>query len=272
MDPPAPETLMRALELLNYLGALDDEGNLTQLGAQMAEFPLDPQLAKMLISSVEFKCSNEILSITSMLSVPNCFVRPKDVQKQADEGKGRFAHIDGDHLTLLNVYHAYKQYNEDPKWCYDNFINHRSLKSADSVRSQLERIMTRLHLPLESTEFTSKDYYLNIRKAILNGYFMQVAHLEKLGHYLTIKDNQIVNLHPGTTLDHKPEWVVYNEFVLTSKNFIRTDSDIKGEWLLELAPHYYDLLNFPECEAKRTLERMIIKKSNQNTGKYQGRG
>jgi pre-mRNA-splicing factor ATP-dependent RNA helicase DHX15/PRP43 len=71
---------MRALELLNYLAALDDDGNLTELGAIMAEFPLDPQLAKMLIASCEYNCSNEILSITSMLSVPQCFVRPNEVK------------------------------------------------------------------------------------------------------------------------------------------------------------------------------------------------
>ncbi|KAJ8980101.1 hypothetical protein NQ317_008562 [Molorchus minor] len=69
MDPPAPETLMRALELLNYLAALDDDGNLTDLGAVMAEFPLDPQLAKMLIASCNHNCSNELLSVTAMLSV-----------------------------------------------------------------------------------------------------------------------------------------------------------------------------------------------------------
>lgn len=68
MSFPAPETLMRALELLNYLTALDDDGNLTDLGSVMAEFPLDPQLAKMLISSSQLNCSNEILSITAMLS------------------------------------------------------------------------------------------------------------------------------------------------------------------------------------------------------------
>ncbi|VVC86833.1 unnamed protein product [Leptidea sinapis] len=73
-----------------------------------------------------------------------------------------------------------------------------------------------------STEFTSKDYYINIRKALVNGFFMQVAHLERTGHYLTVKDNQIVQLHPSTCLDHKPDWVLYNEFVLTTKNYIRT--------------------------------------------------
>jgi hypothetical protein len=68
MDPPAPETLMRALEVLNYLGALDDDGNLTKLGEIMSEFPLDPQMSKMLVVSPEFNCSNEILSISAMLS------------------------------------------------------------------------------------------------------------------------------------------------------------------------------------------------------------
>lgn len=58
----------------------------------------------------------------------------------------------------------------------------------------------------------------------------QVAHLERTGHYLTVKDNQLVQLHPSTCLDHKPEWVLYNEFVLTTKNYIRTVTDIKAEW------------------------------------------
>ena len=76
----------------------------------------------------------------------------------------------------------------------------------------------------------------------------QVAHLERTGHYLTVKDNQMVHLHPSTCLDHKPEWAIYQEFVLTSRNYIRTVTDIKGEWLVDLAPHYYDLQNFPAGE------------------------
>lgn len=259
MDPPAPETLMRALELLNYLQSLDDNGELTELGSIMAEFPLDPQLAKMLITSCEYNCSNEALSITAMLSVPQCFVRPNEAKKAADESKMRFAHIDGDHLTLLNVYHAFKQNHEDTQWCYDNFINYRSMKSADNVRQQLSRIMDRFNLRRTSTEFTSKDYYINIRKTLVSGFFMQVAHLERTGHYLTIKDNQVVQLHPSTCLDHKPEWVVYNEFVLTTKNYIRTVTDIKPEWLIKIAPNYYDMSNFPQCEAKRQLEMLIAK-------------
>uniref|UniRef100_A0A8C4I4Y5 ATP-dependent RNA helicase DHX15 n=1 Tax=Dicentrarchus labrax TaxID=13489 RepID=A0A8C4I4Y5_DICLA len=210
MDPPAPETLMRALELLNYLAALNDDGDLTELGSMMAEFPLDPQLAKMVIASCEFNCSNEVLSITAMLSVPQCFVRPTEARKVADESKMRFAHIDGDHMTLLNVYHAFKQNHESTQWCYDNFVNYRSLMSADNVRQQLVLV-------------TGSD-------TLVSPWCDQIAHLERTGHYLTVKDNQVVQLHPSTVLDHKPEWVLYNEFVLTTKNYIRTCTDIKPEW------------------------------------------
>lgn len=164
------------------------------------------------------------------VAVPQCFIRPNEAKKAADEAKMRFAHIDGDHLTLLNVYHAFKQATEDPNWCYENFVNFRSLKSADNVRSQLSRIMDRFNLKRTSTEFTSKDYYINIRKALVQGFFMQVAHLERTGHYQTIIDNQVVQLHPSTCLDHKPDWVMYNEFVLTTKNYIRTVTDVKREY------------------------------------------
>jgi len=257
MDPPAPETLMRALELLNYLSALDDDGDLTELGSMMAEFPLDPQLAKMVIASTDYNCSNEALSIVAMLSVQQVFMRPNEQRKAADESKMKFAHIDGDHLTLLNVYHAFKQNNEDVQWCYDNYLNLRSLKSADNVRQQLARIMDRFNLKRTSTDFNSREYYVNIRKSLVTGFFMQIAHLERTGHYLTVKDNQVVQLHPSTCLDHKPEWVLYNEFVLTTKNYIRTCTDVKAEWLVKTAPQYYDMVNFPNCEAKKVLERVI---------------
>merc|ERR1719378_1549767 len=134
------------------------------------------------------------------------------------------------------------------------------MKSAENVREQLKRTMERLQLPMISTDFRDKDYYPNIRKCLVAGYFMQVAHLEKSGHYLTIKDNQVVALHPSSCIQHKPEWVLYNEFVLTSKNFVRTVTQVRGEWLVELAPKYYELSSFPKSEAKSQLERIKSRK------------
>lgn len=238
MDPPAPETLMRALEELNYLACLNDEGDLTPLGRLASEFPLDPALAVMLISSPEFYCSNEILSITSLLSVPQIFIRPASQRKRADEMKNLFAHPDGDHLTLLNAYHAFKgpDAQENPRqWCHDHFLSLRALQSADNVRQQLQRIMEREEIELVSTPFEDKKYYENIRRALVAGFFMQVAKKESQGKnlYRTVKDNnEPVLLHPSSVLGHEAEWVLYNEFVLTTKNYVRTVTAVKGEWLL----------------------------------------
>lgn len=141
------------------------------------------------------------------------------------------------------------------------------MKSADNVRNQLRRVMEKNDLDLVSTDFENRNYYTNIRKAITAGYFMQVAHLERSGHYLTAKDNQIVQLHPSSCLDHKPEWALYNEFVLTTRNYIRTCIEVRAEWLLELAPTYYDLSNFPNCHGKRQLQAIAQRKTRNDDEK-----
>ena len=258
MDPPAPETLMRALELLNYLGALDDEGELTELGYQMSDLPLDPQLAKMILVSPEYGCSAEIVSIVACMSVPQIFLRPRESAKLADEAKAQFSQSDSDHLTLLNAFAAYElvPISERKKWCWDNFINERSMQSAGNVRKQLLGIMRKLDVPLvtSDTKGNGSFCYMDIRKALTAGMFMQVAHKQRTGDYLTVKDNQIVYIHPGSVVDSRPEWVIFEEFAFTTKNYIRTVTTTSVDWLVELAPHYFDLENFPECEAKSELE------------------
>ncbi|KAG8781940.1 DEAH-box ATP-dependent RNA helicase prp43 [Ceratobasidium sp. 428] len=259
MDAPAPETIMRALELLNYLSALDDDGNLTPLGEIMAEFPLDPQLAKMLIVSPEFQCSNELLSIVAMLSVPNVWLRPNNQRKEADAAKQLLTIPDGDHLTMMNVYNNYVNNKDDKNWCWQNYLSQRALQQAENVRQQLERSMERFDLDLVSQTNPSK-LFISIRQALVCGFFMQIAHRGEKNTYVTVKDHQVVSLHPSCGLDNTPEWVLFNEFVLTSRPYIRTVTDVRPEWLLEFAGMYYDLASFPDSEAKRALQRMVKKK------------
>jgi pre-mRNA-splicing factor ATP-dependent RNA helicase DHX15/PRP43 len=193
----APETLMRALELLNYLGALDDDGNLTSFGQLMSEFPLDPQFAKALMVSPRYGCSEDILTIIAMLNVPNPFIRPNNDRKNADAAKAQFDHDDGDHLTLLKAYNAYKENNGDSKWCFNNYLNVRSMKQAENVRQQLERYLYRTESNYAPTSDDEQKHDLNIRKALTAGFFMQVAYLEKGGLYRTIKDNQVFLINSG---------------------------------------------------------------------------
>lgn len=274
MDPPAPETMMRALEELNYLSCLSDEGDLTPLGRMASIFPLDPMLAVMLIGAPKFKCASEILSIVAMLSVPTIFIRPSGAgaKKAADEAKKLFAHPDGDHLTLLNVYYAFLSDEANAmgqrKWCIQNFLNYRSLKSALSVRKQLLRYMESHDLEVNEGDYESPSYYDNIRKALANGFFMQVAKKKSTGKgYTTVKDSQDVLLHPSTVLAQQDEWVIYNEFVLTSKNYVRTLTSVKAEWLVQFAPKYYDLSNFQQDDVKMSLER-VVERVNKMKNKY----
>ncbi|KKA29806.1 hypothetical protein TD95_003085 [Thielaviopsis punctulata] len=261
MDPPAPETMMRALEELNFLNCLDDDGKITPLGSLASEFPLDPALAVMLISSPQFMCTNEILSITALLSVPQIWVRPANQRKRADDMKAMFNHPDGDHLTLLNAYHMYRSAADDPsvdvkKWCHEHFLSYRHLMSADNVRMQLQRLMEKHDIKFESTPFEDPDFYTNIRRAMLAGFFMQVAMRDASGKvYRTVKDDQAVRLHPSTGLKIEYDWVLYNEFVLTSQQYIRTITGIKPQWLLEIAPAYYDLEEFKAGDMRQALAR-----------------
>ena len=159
MDPPPPQTMMTALESLYALSALDDEGLLTRLGRKMADFPMDPLMAKMVIASVDLGCSEEILSVVAMLSVQSVFYRPKDKQGQADSKKAKFHQPEGDHLTLLTVYNGWKAANFSNPWCYENFIQARSMRRAQDVRKQLLGIMDRY---VSSCSYYESNSYLTM--------------------------------------------------------------------------------------------------------------
>ncbi|KAF8979359.1 hypothetical protein BGZ46_005524 [Entomortierella lignicola] len=240
MDPPPAETLMRALEQLYALGALNDKGQLTKLGRRMAEFPGDPMLAKTLIMAEKYHCTEEIASIVAMLSVQNAvFYRPKDKKLHADKARQNLTKPGGDHLTLLNIWDQWVEANYSIQWCYENFLQHRSMSRARDIRDQMVGLMERTEVAMVSNPNPADT--APIRKAITSGFFYNAAKLTRSGDsYRTVKSSQTVMIHPSSSLyQSKPRWVVYFELVLTSKEFMRVVMEIEGEWLKEVAPHYY---------------------------------
>jgi ATP-dependent RNA helicase DHX8/PRP22 len=236
MDPPPVATLIGAMESLYGLGALDDEGLMTRLGRKMAEFPLEPNLSKMLLLSVDLGCSDEILTITALLSVENPFFRPKDKQAQADMKKAKFHQAEGDHLTLLTVYKGWEAAKFSNPWCFENYIQARSMKRAQDVRKQLVTIMDRYKLDIVSA---GKNYQ-KICKAITAGFFTNAAKKDAQEGYRTLVDQNPVYIHPSSALFNKsPEWVIYHELVLTTKEYMRNIMVIEAKWLTELAPAFY---------------------------------
>ena len=236
MDPPPVATLVGAMEGLHALGALDDEGLLTRLGRKMAEFPLEPNLSKMLLLSVDLGCSDEILTITALLSVENPFYRPRDKQGQADMKKAKFHQAEGDHLTLLAVYKAWEASKFSNPWCFENFIQARSMRRSQDVRKQLVTIMDRYKLDILS----SGKNYKKICMAITAGFFTNAAKKHPQEGYLTLVDQNPVYIHPSSAVFNKnPEWVIYHELVLTTKEYMRNIMVIDAKWLIELAPSFY---------------------------------
>lgn len=253
MDPPAPQALISAMEQLYSLGALDEEGLLTRLGGKMADFPLDPPLSKMLLASVDLGCSDEILTIIAMIQTGNIFYRPREKQAQADQKRAKFFQPEGDHLTLLAVYEAWKAKNFAGPWCFENFVQSRSLRRAQDVRKQLLGIMEKYKFDIVSA---GKDF-TKIRKAIAAGFFFHAARKDPQEGYRTLVENQPVYIHPSSALfQRQPDWVIYHELVMTTKEYMREVTVIDPKWLVDLAPRFFKVADPTKMSKRKRQERI----------------
>ena len=253
MDPPPLQALVQAMQQLYNLSALDNEGLLTRLGRRMAEFPLEPPLSKMLMASVDYGCSDEVLTIVAMLSVPTVFYRPKEKQHEADQRKARFHQPEGDHLTLLTVYQAWKHQNFSRPWCHENFVQWRSLMRAQDIRKQLLTMMDRHRIELNSC---GRDY-TRVCKAICSGFFVHAARRDAQEGFKTLVEDQPVFVHPSSTLYMKnPEWVVYHELVLTTREYMREVCAIDPRWLVEVAPTFFRVSDPTRLSRRKQQEKL----------------
>ncbi|KAG2261455.1 hypothetical protein Bca4012_013798 [Brassica carinata] len=253
MDPPQPQALISAMEQLYSLGALDEEGLLTKLGRKMAEFPLEPPLSKMLLASVDLGCSDEILTMIAMIQTGNIFYRPREKQAQADQKRAKFFQPEGDHLTLLAVYEAWKAKNFSGPWCFENFIQSRSLRRAQDVRKQLLSIMDKYKLDVVS----AGKNFTKIRKAITAGFFFHGARKDPQEGYRTLVENQPVYIHPSSALfQRQPDWVIYHDLVMTTKEYMREVTVIDPKWLVELAPRFFKVADPTHMSKRKRQERI----------------
>lgn len=248
MDPPPKNLMISALTELYNLEALDTDGYLTSFGQKMSQFPMDPTLARVLLSSVSNNCSDDIATIISMLSVQNVFYRPKERQQEADNRKARFHHPYGDHLTLLNVYTQWEKAGCSEQFCNVNFLHGRHLKRAKDVKNQICTIIGKLNLPIINCH---GDPDL-IRKTLVTGFFMNASKRDSQVGYKTIIGNTVVGIHPSSSLYGKEyEYVIYHSLVLTSREFMSQVTSIEPEWLLECAPHFYKAIDANSKSRKR---------------------
>lgn len=252
MDHPPAETLIRALEQLYALGALNDRGELTKLGRRMAEFPLDPMMSKAVIASEKYGCTEEVLTIVAMLSIgSSVFYRPKDKAVHADNAKMNFARGGGgDHFSLLRCYSQWAETNYSTQWCYENYVQIRSLNKARDIREQIEALCERVEI-IKSSNPGDMDA---IGKSLTSGYFYNTAKFSKNGEYKTVKHQHTVYIHPSSVLSRQeepPRWLCYFELAFTTKEYMRMVTPIVGEWLVQIAPHYYQSSDVEDSTTKK---------------------
>ncbi|XP_034048080.1 ATP-dependent RNA helicase DQX1 isoform X2 [Thalassophryne amazonica] len=260
LDRPAPEALMQALEDLDYLAALDDDGNLSEVGIIMSELPLEPPLAKALIAACEYDCVNELLTVAAMLTAPSCFVTVEPSREEAAFTRWRpLLHTEGDHMTLISIYNAFVKNNQDEAWCTENFLSHAALRLAVVIRAELLEVMQRIELPVSPPAFGFQNNCTNIKRALISGFFLKVAHdVDGSGNYLLLTHRHVTHLHPFSSYlcrqprPNPPSWVLYHEFTISRDNCIRIASEIHPQMLVELAPQYY-LGNLPSSDGKELL-------------------
>ena len=278
MDPPPQETITTSLFELWSLGALDNLGDLTRLGRRMTPFPMDPPLAKLLItSSEEYECSEEMLTIVSMLSVPSVFYRPKERQEESDAAREKFFVPESDHLTLLHVYTQWKSNGYSDAWCNRHFLHAKTLRRAKEVREQLHDIMTVQKMPLISC---GTDWDV-IRKCICSGFYHQAAKVRGIGEFINLRTSVTMQLHPTSALyglGYVPEYVVYHELILTSKEYMSTvtavdphvslslplcpriRTDIIEQWLAELGGVFYSVKEKGYSQRERRVTELEFNK------------
>ena len=262
LTPPPAELIIRGLELLYSLGALDDYAKLTRpLGTRMAELAVEPMMAKTLLSAPAFNCLSEILSIAAMTSLQGAvWFSHDDNKKGTDTARRKFAAEEGDHLTLLNVYQAFvTKGRKDAKWCRDNFLNYKSMTRAVSIRAQLKRYLERFGIDVEESlalrdrdrqghssqpsTVNQADKSVQIRRCLTTGFFAHAARMQPDGTFKTVSGGTILHAHPTSLMfNRRADWVLFHEVMETgNKTFIRDVTKIEKGWLLEFGGEYYKI-------------------------------
>lgn len=259
MDPPPEDTIMSSLFDLWTLGAVDNIGNLTSLGQRMSSFPMDPPLSKLIIASEDYGCTEEMLTIVSMLSVPSVFYRPKERQEESDAAREKFFVPESDHLTLLHVYSQWKSNGYRDEWCTKHFLHPKVMRRAREIRQQLMDIMK-----FQKIKYVScgSDWDV-IRKCICSGYFHHAARVKGIGEYVHIRSGMPCHLHPTSSLyglGYLPDYVIYHELILTSKEYMSVVTSVDPYWLAELGGMFYSVKEKGYSISKKATERIISRK------------
>jgi ATP-dependent helicase HrpA len=248
LEPPEDKMIRDGKNVLHEVNALDKSGKLTETGRQLAKFPTDPKLARMLIAAAHEHCLTEVAIIVSALSVQDPREKPADKMQQADAKHIAFRHPESDFLTLLNIWNTFEAQKKHlsnsklRKYCSDNFLSYIRMREWFDIHAQIMQVVKG---DLKMHPNTDEAGYEKVHRALLTGMLSSIGFRHDPYEYLGARGLKFF-IFPGSGLHKiKPKWIMAAEQVETSKVYARTVARIDPEWIEQCAGHlvkhnYYD--------------------------------
>ena len=247
VDAPDKRHIQDGIKLLEELGAFEivrtksgEKRQLTALGRQLAQLPVDPRLAKMLLSSVSQGALHEVMIIVAALSIQDPRERPQEKQQASDEKHRRFADKKSDFLAFLNLWRYLQEQqkelskNQFRRQCQKDFLNYLRIREWQDIYHQIRLTVREMGLPINS----EKAEYQQIHTALLSGLLSHIGLKEAEKQQYLGARNAHFAIFPNSVLFKKqPKWVMAAELVETSKLWGRMVAEIEPEWIEPLAEH-----------------------------------
>lgn len=241
IEPPPGRAIADGYQLLNELGAVDDENALTPLGRELARLPLDPRVGRMILAARDQQALREVLVIASALSVQDPRERPVDAQEQADQAHRRFADERSEFLQWLRIWARFEEAVAHKKSnrqlvdaCRQHFLSHLRLREWRDVHSQLLTVVREHGWRLNEADATFEQIHLSLLTGLLGNIGFKA---EDEPHYLGARGIKF-HLWPGSALVKKAgRWVMAAELVETSRLYARCIAKIEPEWIERIGAH-----------------------------------
>lgn len=254
IEPPNSHQVSDGYKLLEELGAINQQQQLTDIGRKIAKLPTEPRLARILIEAQKLDCVAEAITIVSALSIPDPRIRGMERPQAADQAHAEFADKQSDFVTYLNLWAAIQQEREDrsnngfKKWLEKNYLSFMRVKEWREIHYQLTTMTRGLSIKpnKEPADFAA------IHRALLSGFISHVGMREERRLYKGTRNRKFVPF-PGSALHRgNANWVMAAEIVETEKVYGRTLASIQPEWIIEQGKHLLKHRYFePHWEKKR---------------------
>ena len=240
LDPPAPRMINDAYHLLFELGATDVDRRPVKLGRQLARWPLDVRLARMLIEGSKQNCLHELIVLSSALTIQDPRERPLDATAAADQAHGRFEDDNSDFLAFLQLWQYLKQQRKQKsasqfrKLCKREYLNWTRVNEWFDLNRQLYEQAREEKLSFSREPGTPEQ----VHKALMAGLLSHVGHKNPEDNTYMGPRSRTFNIFPGSGLfGRRPQWLMAAEIVETSKTYSRTNAVIKPDWIEQQAAH-----------------------------------